>query len=307
MHFAESEVAVPLDIAGASPETMARYENGRVTLLWPIAGTRPRGKDAADDARLEAELLADPKERAEHVMLVDLARNDVGRVAKPGTVQITQEMKVERFSHVMHIVSEVTGEVRADATPADVLASAFPAGTLSGAPKVRAMQIIRELEGGARNHSGGGIGYFMPGGEFDVAIAIRTVVAFSRANTSSWPAPASSKAATPPRRPRRRATRPKPASPRSRPRKTPTSARSPKTKRRPSAKPKPPRRPPQRRDPHSPSPPSPARRGEGGAPSREDQFPLSRVRLGSPPRSPGVGPHRSGRAGFPHPAPQDGG
>jgi anthranilate synthase component 1 len=177
MHFAESEVVVPLDIAGASPETMARYADGRVTLR-PIAGTRPRGKDADDDARLERELLADAKERAEHVMLVDLARNDVGRVAKPGTVQITQEMKVERFSHVMHIVSEVTGEVRDDATPADVLASAFPAGTLSGAPKVRAMQIIRELETGARNHYGGGIGYFMPGGEFDVAIAIRTVVAF---------------------------------------------------------------------------------------------------------------------------------
>ena len=177
MHFSSSEMAYGLDVAGASPETMVRVEGDTMTLR-PIAGTRRRGKDAAEDLRLEAELKSDPKERAEHVMLVDLARNDVGRVATPGSVKITKEMEVERFSHVMHLVSEVTGEIAPGTKRGDVLKSAFPAGTLTGAPKVRAMQIIRELEIEARNQYGGAIGYFLPGGDFDVAIAIRTAVAW---------------------------------------------------------------------------------------------------------------------------------
>jgi anthranilate synthase component 1 len=154
---------------------MVRLEGGRVTLR-PIAGTRRRGASEIEDAELAAELLADPKERAEHVMLIDLARNDVGRIAAAGTVELTANMAVERYSHVMHIVSEVIGRTREGVSTGDVVRATFPAGTLTGAPKVRATQIIRELEKGPRGIYGGAIGYFLPGGTFDLAIAIRTVV-----------------------------------------------------------------------------------------------------------------------------------
>jgi anthranilate synthase component 1 len=175
LDYAEMDFAPGLTIAGASPETFVRLNGGKMTLR-PIAGTRPRGATPAEDTALAAELLADPKERAEHVMLIDLARNDVGRVSDPGSVALTANMVVERYSHVMHIVSEVTGTPRADVTPGDVVRSAFPAGTLSGAPKVRAMQIIRELEEDARGVYGGAVGYVMPDGDLDFAIAIRTVI-----------------------------------------------------------------------------------------------------------------------------------
>jgi anthranilate synthase component 1 len=175
LDFAESPFAKPLTIAGASPEVLVRLAGGKM-MLRPIAGTRPRGATEAEDAALAEELLADPKERAEHVMLIDLARNDVGRVSEPGSVELTANMVIERYSHVMHIVSEVTGKPRADIAPNDVLRSAFPAGTLSGAPKVRAMQIIRELEPEPRGVYGGAVGYVMPDGSLDFAIAIRTVV-----------------------------------------------------------------------------------------------------------------------------------
>ncbi|MBX3125575.1 MAG: anthranilate synthase component I family protein [Polyangiaceae bacterium] len=165
----------PLTVAGASPETLVRLESGRVTLR-PIAGTRRRGRSDAEDDALAAEMLADPKERAEHVMLIDLARNDVGRVAKAGTVTLNQTMAVERFSHVMHIVSEVTGELAVGRGPWDVLRATFPAGTLTGAPKVRAMQILRELESRPRGVYGGALGYVTRGGDLDFAIAIRTAV-----------------------------------------------------------------------------------------------------------------------------------
>ena len=175
LDFAASDFAPGITIAGASPETLVRLSGGKMTLR-PIAGTRPRGANEAEDAALAAELLADPKERAEHVMLIDLARNDVGRVSVPGSVELTANMVVERYSHVMHIVSEVTGKPRAGVTAGDVVRSAFPAGTLSGAPKVRAMQIIRELEEDARGVYGGAVGYAMPDGTLDFAIAIRTVI-----------------------------------------------------------------------------------------------------------------------------------
>ncbi len=164
-----------LRIAGASPETMVRLENGAMTVR-PLAGTRPRGKTPEEDARLEAELLADPKERAEHVMLIDLGRNDVGRVAKIGSVELLRKMEIERYSHVMHIVSEVRGQITPDVPPLEVARAAFPAGTLSGAPKVRAMQIIRELEARPRGIYGGAIGYVGSSGDLDLAIAIRTLV-----------------------------------------------------------------------------------------------------------------------------------
>ena len=175
LEFGETSFASAFTIAGASPETLVRLAHGKMTLR-PIAGTRRRGAPEAEDVALAAELLADPKERAEHVMLIDLARNDVGRVSVPGSVELTANMVVERYSHVMHIVSEVTGTPRADVTPGDVVRAAFPAGTLSGAPKVRAMQIIRELEEDARGVYGGAVGYAMPDGSLDFAIAIRTVV-----------------------------------------------------------------------------------------------------------------------------------
>ncbi len=175
LEFAATDECPPLAIAGASPETLARAENGRVTLR-PIAGTRRRGRSPEEDEALALEMIEDPKERAEHVMLIDLARNDVGRVAAAGSVRLPLQMGVERFSHVMHIVSEVDGEVDPSYGPWDVLRATFPAGTLTGAPKVRAMQIIRELEARPRGAYGGAIGYITQGHDFDFAIAIRTVV-----------------------------------------------------------------------------------------------------------------------------------
>ncbi|MGZ3418582.1 MAG: anthranilate synthase component I family protein [Polyangiales bacterium] len=167
-----------LSIAGASPETLVRLEDGIITVR-PLAGTRPRGETEERDLQLERELLADPKERAEHVMLVDLGRNDVGRVAKIGSVRVPVQMSIERYSHVMHLVSEVHGELAEGKDAWDVLAAAFPAGTLSGAPKVRAMQIIRELEQRPRGIYGGAIGYVSRHGTMDLAIAIRTIVAYA--------------------------------------------------------------------------------------------------------------------------------
>ncbi len=169
------EPGARLRVAGASPETMVRLEAGVMTVR-PLAGTRPRGTTPAEDAALEAELLADPKERAEHVMLIDLGRNDVGRVAEIGSVELVKRMAVERYSHVMHIVSEVRGKVAETTPPLEVVHSAFPAGTLSGAPKIRAMQIIRELEARPRGIYGGAIGYASRTGDLDFAIAIRTLV-----------------------------------------------------------------------------------------------------------------------------------
>ena len=162
-------------IAGASPETMVRLEDGTMTVR-PLAGTRRRGKTPEEDAALEKELLADPKERAEHVMLIDLGRNDVGRVAEIGSVDLVKMMEIERFSHVMHLVSEVRGKIPAGTPPLEVVRAAFPAGTLSGAPKVRAMQIIRELEARPRGIYGGAIGYVATTSDLDFAIAIRTMV-----------------------------------------------------------------------------------------------------------------------------------
>jgi anthranilate synthase component 1 len=165
-----------MQILGASPETLVRLEGDKMTVR-PLAGTRRRGKTLEEDLALEAELLADPKERAEHVMLIDLGRNDVGRVAKIGRVKLPRQMQIERYSHVMHIVSEVEGEIdRATVPPLDVFRSAFPAGTLSGAPKLRAMQIIRELEKAPRGIYGGAVGYVSESGDFDLAIAIRSAV-----------------------------------------------------------------------------------------------------------------------------------
>ncbi len=164
-----------LQIAGASPELLVRVEDGEMA-LHPIAGTRRRDPDPARDAALEAELRADPKERAEHVMLVDLGRNDVGRVAQPGSVRIAQFLDVERYSHVMHLVSHITGRLRPGLTAYDALRAGFPAGTLTGAPKVRAMQIIAELERQRRGVYGGAVGYIGFDGNLDTCIAIRTLV-----------------------------------------------------------------------------------------------------------------------------------
>jgi len=162
-------------IAGSSPELMVRVRDGRVHSR-PIAGTRPRGADAEEDDRFEAELLADPKERAEHVMLVDLARNDLGRVAQFGTVTVDDLMVIERYSHVMHIVSGVSADLRPDVGPVDVLRATFPHGTVSGAPKVRAIEIIDELEPMARGPYAGAVGYLDFSGNMDTAIALRTMV-----------------------------------------------------------------------------------------------------------------------------------
>ena len=168
------------DIVGSSPEAhlkvQATAEHGRRALLHPIAGTRWRGDTPEEDARLAGELLADPKERAEHVMLVDLGRNDLGRVCKSGTVEVPEFAMVERYSHVMHIVSTVVGELRDDRSAFDALVATFPAGTLSGAPKVRAMEIIEELEPTRRGIYGGIVGYFGFGGDMDTAITIRTAL-----------------------------------------------------------------------------------------------------------------------------------
>jgi anthranilate synthase component 1 len=164
----------PYHVIGASPEMHVRLEGRRATLR-PIAGTRPRGAQPADDARLEQELLADPKERAEHVMLVDLGRNDLGRVCEYGSVHLPDLFIVERYSHVMHIVSQVEGDLRDGLTAFDLLRATFPAGTVSGAPKVRAMEIIRDLEGLRRGLYAGAVGYFSYDGAMDTCIAIRTI------------------------------------------------------------------------------------------------------------------------------------
>src|SRR5262249_9257053 len=163
-------------VTGASPECMVRLEDGRIELR-PLAGTRPRGRTPEEDAALAAELLADPKERAEHVMLIDLGRNDVGRVARTGSVRVSEIMGIERYSHVMHIVSNVVGELAPGRSAIDVLRATFPAGTLTGAPKIRAMEIIDELEPHRRGVYGGVVGYVSYTGNLDLAIAIRTLVA----------------------------------------------------------------------------------------------------------------------------------
>ncbi len=162
-------------VVGASPEILVRLEADTVTLR-PIAGTRPRGKTYAEDQQAAAELLADPKERAEHVMLIDLGRNDVGRVAKTGTVKVTESMTIERYSHVMHIVSNCEGRLADGLDAFDVLKATFPAGTISGAPKVRAMEIIDEFEPIKRGLYSGAVGYLGFNGDMDLAIAIRTAV-----------------------------------------------------------------------------------------------------------------------------------
>jgi anthranilate synthase component 1 len=162
-------------IVGSSPEILARLEGGEVTVR-PIAGTRRRGRSDAEDLAMEAELLADPKELAEHLMLIDLGRNDVGRIAQTGSVVLTDRMVVERYSHVMHIVSNVRGRLQAGRNAIDVLRATLPAGTLSGAPKIRAMEIIDELEPVKRGIYGGAVGYISWAGDMDTAIAIRTAV-----------------------------------------------------------------------------------------------------------------------------------
>ncbi len=167
-------------VVGSSPEILVRLQHddegvGEVTVR-PIAGTRPRGRTIEEDNALEAELLADPKERAEHLMLIDLGRNDVGRVSEPGSVQVGEQFVIERYSHVMHIVSEVTGTLKQGLSYSDVLRATFPAGTVSGAPKIRALEVIRELEPVKRNVYAGSIGYLGWHGDADTAIAIRTAV-----------------------------------------------------------------------------------------------------------------------------------
>src|SRR5437588_1000273 len=162
-------------LVGSSPEIMVRVEDDKVTIR-PLAGTRPRGRTDEEDERLGAELIADPKERAEHIMLVDLGRNDVGRVAQYGSVQLSDVMTVERYSHVMHLCSTVTGRLRPGLTSFDALRSCLPAGTLSGAPKVRAMEIIDELEPHRRGPYGGAVGYVDFTGGMDTCIALRTLV-----------------------------------------------------------------------------------------------------------------------------------
>ncbi len=164
-----------VQVVGSSPEILVRLEQGEVTVR-PIAGTRPRGRTHDEDMVLEAELLADPKERAEHLMLIDLGRNDTGRVSEAGTVQVGEQFVIERYSHVMHIVSEVTGKLLPGLSYADVLRATFPAGTVSGAPKIRALEVIRELEPIKRNVYAGSIGYIGWHGDADTAIAIRTAV-----------------------------------------------------------------------------------------------------------------------------------
>jgi anthranilate synthase component 1 len=162
-------------VTGASPEVLVRLDGGEVEVR-PIAGTRRRGVNAEEDAALEVELKNDPKELAEHTMLIDLGRNDVGRVSAPGTVRLTERMTVERYSHVMHLTSNVRGRGAPGIRPADVVRAAFPAGTLSGAPKIRAMEIIEELEPSRRGIYGGAVGYISYTGNMDFSIAIRTLV-----------------------------------------------------------------------------------------------------------------------------------
>ncbi len=172
MYFLDME---EFQIVGSSPEILVHLEDGMVTVR-PIAGTRPRGKTEAEDKALERELLADPKELAEHLMLIDLGRNDVGRIAETGSVVVTEKMIIERYSHVMHIVSKVTGKLRPGLSSMDALRATFPAGTLSGAPKIRAMEILDDLEPVKRGVYGGAVGYLGWGGTMDTAIAIRTAV-----------------------------------------------------------------------------------------------------------------------------------
>ena len=162
-------------VVGSSPEILVRVRDGEITIR-PIAGTRPRGATAEEDKRHEVDLLDDPKERAEHLMLLDLGRNDVGRSATIGSVKVTEQFAIERYSHVMHIVSNVTGALRADEHPVNAVVSGFPAGTVSGAPKIRAMEIIDELETSARGIYAGAIGYFSANGNVDTCIALRTAI-----------------------------------------------------------------------------------------------------------------------------------
>ncbi|MEO0399140.1 MAG: anthranilate synthase component I [Pseudomonadota bacterium] len=164
-----------LALVGSSPEILVRVRKGEVSIR-PIAGTRRRGRNAAEDAALAEELLADPKERAEHLMLLDLGRNDVGRSAEIGSVNVTEEFIIERYSHVMHIVSHVVGDLRSDIHPVDAVGAGFPAGTVSGAPKIRAMEIIDDLEHDGRGAYGGAIGYFSADGDVDTCIALRTAM-----------------------------------------------------------------------------------------------------------------------------------
>jgi anthranilate synthase component 1 len=163
------------DVVGASPEALVTVKEG-IARVRPIAGTRPRGDTDDEDRKLEEQLLADEKERAEHIMLVDLGRNDIGRISEPGTVEVTELMNVERYSHVMHIVSEVRGKLKPGLDCFDAVRSCFPAGTVSGAPKVRAMEIIDELETTRRGLYAGAVGYFGYDGDMDLAIAIRTIL-----------------------------------------------------------------------------------------------------------------------------------
>ncbi|MDR0937657.1 MAG: anthranilate synthase component I family protein [Oscillospiraceae bacterium] len=166
-----------IEIAGAAPETLVKLQNGVVS-TFPLAGTKPRGKTPEEDAAYENELLSDPKERAEHNMLVDLGRNDIGKISNFGTVNVAEYMTIEKFSHVMHIGSTVNGEIRADCEAVDAIAALLPAGTLSGAPKIRACEIIGELEGNRRGIYGGAIGYLAFNGDMDTCIAIR--IAFKK-------------------------------------------------------------------------------------------------------------------------------
>ena len=162
-------------LVGSSPEILVRLREGEVTVR-PLAGTRPRGTDREHDLELERELLADKKELAEHLMLIDLGRNDVGRVSELGTVEVPDQFVIERYSHVMHISSTVTGQIKAGKTAMDALVAAFPAGTLTGAPKIRAMQIIDELEPTRRGPYSGCVGYFGADGEMDTCIGLRMAV-----------------------------------------------------------------------------------------------------------------------------------
>jgi anthranilate synthase component 1 len=172
MYFLDFE---DFQVVGASPEPLVTV-TGRHVSTRPIAGTRPRGKSFEEDAKLEAELLKDLKERAEHLMLVDLGRNDLGRVCQYGTVSVSTLMKVERYSHVMHIVSEVSGRIKPELDAFALLKAVFPAGTVSGAPKIRAMEIIDDLEQDQRGPYAGALGYFSYSGNMDMAITIRTLL-----------------------------------------------------------------------------------------------------------------------------------
>ena len=170
------ELGEDFNIIGASPEMLVKVDNKRRMETHPIAGTRHRGRTAEEDEQLAKELLSDEKERAEHVMLVDLGRNDLGRVATPGSVEVKSLMHVEKYSHVMHIVSIVTGHLREDKTIYDAYRAVFPAGTVSGAPKVKAMELVSSLETERRGVYSGSVGYFSFSGSLDTAIAIRTLV-----------------------------------------------------------------------------------------------------------------------------------